>query len=92
LGGFLNGLFFRCWFVMMNVIILWWMSGEWWMVLWFFLMQGPALSLQSIDHIHSCDSLPLGMFGGCNGISDNIFQEHLQHTASFLEDQAMLPW
>ena len=35
-------------------------------------VQGPALPLQSIDHIHSGHSLPLGMLGVGDSVSDHI--------------------
>ena len=41
-------------------------------------VQGPALPLQSIDHIHSGHSLPLGMLGVCDSVSDHILQEDLK--------------
>ena len=41
-------------------------------------VQGPALPLQSIDHIHSCHSLPLGMLGVGDSVSDHILQEDLK--------------
>ena len=34
-------------------------------------VQGPALPLQSIDHIHSGHSLPLGMLGVGDSISNH---------------------
>jgi hypothetical protein len=51
-------------------------------------VNGSALSLQSVDDIHCCDGLSLGVFGVRDRISDNIIQEHLQHTASLFLDQA----
>uniref|UniRef100_A0A0R3NX76 Core Histone H2A/H2B/H3 domain-containing protein n=1 Tax=Drosophila pseudoobscura pseudoobscura TaxID=46245 RepID=A0A0R3NX76_DROPS len=47
-----------------------------------------ALSLQSIHNIHGCDCLPLGMFGVGDGITDNVFQKHFQHSTSFLVDES----
>ena len=41
-------------------------------------IQSPALPLQSIDHIHGSDSLPLGMFGVGDSVSDDILQEDLR--------------
>ena len=40
-------------------------------------VEGPALSLESIDYVHSGDGLPLGMLGVGDCITDNVFQEHL---------------
>ena len=41
-------------------------------------VQGPALPLQSIDHIHSGHSLPLGMLCVGDSVSDHILQEDLK--------------
>ena len=41
-------------------------------------VQGSALPLQSIDHIHSGHSLPLGMLGVGDSVSDHILQEDLK--------------
>ena len=41
-------------------------------------VQGSALPLQSIDHIHSGHSLPLGMLGVGDSISNHILQENLK--------------
>ena len=51
-------------------------------------VQGPALPLQSIDHIHSSDSLPLGMLCVGDSVPDNILKEHFQNTSSLLIDEA----
>ena len=54
-------------------------------------VKSAALPLQSIDHIHGGDGLPLGMLGVGDSIPDDVFQEHLQHTAGLLVDQARYP-
>ena len=51
-------------------------------------VQGASLAFQGIDHIHGGDGLPLGVLGVGDGITDDILQEHLQHTTSLLVDQA----
>ena len=51
-------------------------------------VQGSALSLQGIDDIHGGDSLPLGMLGVGNGITDDILKENLQHTTGLFIDEA----
>ena len=43
-------------------------------------VQGSALPLQSIDHIHSSHSLPLGVFSVGDSVSDHILQEDLKTT------------
>jgi hypothetical protein len=50
-------------------------------------VQSTSLPLQSIDDIHSSDGLPLSVLSVCDGISDNIFQENLQHTTGLFVDQ-----
>merc|ERR1719433_373887 len=51
-------------------------------------VESTSLSLQSIDNIHSSDSLPLSMFSIGDSITDDIFQENLKDTSSFFIDQA----
>ncbi|KAF3840562.1 hypothetical protein F7725_006424, partial [Dissostichus mawsoni] len=50
-------------------------------------VQGAALPLQSVHHIHGGHRLPLGVLGVGDGITDHVLQEHLQHTAGLLVDQ-----
>ena len=40
-------------------------------------VKSAALPLQSIDHIHGGDGLPLGMLGVGDSITDDILQEDL---------------
>ena len=51
-------------------------------------VQGTSLSFESIDYIHSGDSLPLGVLGICDGITDNVLQENLEDTTSLLVDES----
>ena len=51
-------------------------------------VQGPSLSLQSVDDVHGCDGLPLGVLGVGDGITDDVFQENLEDTSGFFVDQA----
>ena len=39
-------------------------------------VQGASLPLQSIDNIHSSDSLPLGVFSVSNNIPDDVIKGH----------------
>ena len=41
-------------------------------------VEGAALPLQGIDHIHGSDGLPLGMLGVGDSITDDILQEDLK--------------
>jgi hypothetical protein len=45
------------------------------------------LSLQSVDDIHGGDSLPLGMLGVGDGITDDILKEHFENTTGLLIDE-----
>lgn len=47
-------------------------------------VERTSLPLQSINHIHSRDSLSLGMLGVSHSVTNNIFEEHLEHTTGFL--------
>ena len=51
-------------------------------------VQSAALSFQSIDHIHGGDSLPLGVFGVGDSVTDDVLQEDLEDTTGLLVDQA----
>ena len=51
-------------------------------------VQGASLSLQSVHHIHGGNGLSLGVLGIRHSITDHIFQEHFQHSASLFVDQA----
>ena len=55
-------------------------------------VQGPALPLQSIDHIHSSDSLPLGMLCVGDSVADDILQEDLENTPGLLVDESTDPF
>ena len=51
-------------------------------------VEGSALAFQSVDHVHGCDSLSLGVFAISDGIADDVFKEDLQNTAGLLVDQS----
>ena len=51
-------------------------------------VQGAALPLQSIDHIHGSDGLPLGVLGVGDSVTDDILEEHLEDTTGLLVDEA----
>ena len=51
-------------------------------------VEGTSLPLEGIDDIHSGDSLPLGVFGVGDGITDDVLKEDLEDTTGLLVDQA----
>ncbi len=51
-------------------------------------VEGAALPLEGIDDIHSGDSLPLGVFGVGDGVTDDVLKEDLEDTTGLLVDQA----
>jgi len=51
-------------------------------------VEGSALSLERIDDVHGGDGLPLGVLGVGDGITDDVFQEHLQDTTGLFVDEA----
>jgi hypothetical protein len=51
-------------------------------------VQGPALPLESVDHVESSHGLAAGVLGVGDCITDDILQEHLQHPTSLLVDEA----
>jgi hypothetical protein len=51
-------------------------------------VEGTSLSFQGIDYVHGGDGLPLGVFGICDGISDDILKEYLEHSSGLFVDEA----
>ena len=51
-------------------------------------VQGPSLSLQSVDDVHGCDGLPLGVLGVGDGITDDVLKENLEDTTGLFVDEA----
>ncbi|CAB3370576.1 Hypothetical predicted protein [Cloeon dipterum] len=51
-------------------------------------VEGAALALEGVDHVHGGHGLPLGVLGVGDGVADHVLEEHLQHTASLLVDEA----
>ena len=51
-------------------------------------VQGTSLTFQSVDDIHCCDCLSLGMLGVGDGISDDIFKENFEYTSGFFIDES----
>ena len=51
-------------------------------------IEGTSLPLEGIDDIHGGDSLPLGVLGVGDGITDHVLKEHLEDTAGLLVDEA----
>ena len=47
-------------------------------------VEGAALSLERVDHVHGGDSLALGVLCVGNCILGHIIKEHLQHPAGLL--------
>ena len=51
-------------------------------------VEGAALPLQSIDHIHGSDSLPLGVLSVGDSVPDDVLKENLEDTTGLLIDEA----
>ena len=51
-------------------------------------VQGPALSFQGVNYVHGSDGLPLGMLCVCDGITDDVLQEHLQDATGLFVDES----
>ena len=51
-------------------------------------IESTSLPLESIDHIHGGDGLPLGVLGVGDGIPDHVLEEHLEDTTGLLVDEA----
>ena len=51
-------------------------------------VEGTSLTFEGIDYIHGGDSLPLGMLGVGDGITDDILKEDLEDTTGLFVDEA----
>ena len=51
-------------------------------------VKGTSLPLEGIDDIHSGDSLPLGVFGVGDGITDDVLKENLEDTTGLFVDES----
>ena len=51
-------------------------------------VESAALSLQSVDNIHSSDGLTLGMLGVSNCITDDILEENFEYTSGLFVDES----
>ena len=51
-------------------------------------IQGTALAFESIDHVHGCYRLTLGMLRVGYRVSDDILKEHLENTTGLFVDEA----
>ncbi|KAK7826094.1 hypothetical protein U0070_009975 [Myodes glareolus] len=49
---------------------------------------GAALALERVDHVHGGDGLALGVLRVGDRVADHVLQEHLQHPAGLLVDEA----
>jgi hypothetical protein len=47
-------------------------------------IHNAALLFQRMDHVVCCDRLSLGVLGIRNGVTDEVLEEHLEHTARLL--------
>jgi hypothetical protein len=62
-------------------------SSRWWLFLTSESVQSTTLALQSVDDVHGCDGLPLGVLGVGDGITDDVLKEHLEDTSGFFVNQ-----
>ena len=46
------------------------------------------MTLEGIDNVHGGDSLPLGVFGVGDGITDDVLKEDLEDSSGLLIDEA----
>jgi hypothetical protein len=49
-------------------------------------VESSTLSLQSVDDIERCDGFPLGVFGVCDGVTDDTLEEGLEDTTGLFVD------
>ena len=51
-------------------------------------VESASLPLESIDHIHGGDGLPLGVLGVGDGIPDDVLEEDLENSTGLLVDES----
>ena len=51
-------------------------------------VEGTSLPLESVDHVHGSDSLPLGVLGVGDGVPDDVLEEHLEDSTGLLIDES----
>ena len=51
-------------------------------------VKGAALSLERVDRVHGGHGLAARVLGVGHGVADDVLEEHLQHTAGLLVDEA----
>jgi len=51
-------------------------------------VEGTALAFKSVDDVHSGHRLPLGVFGVGDGVTNDVLEEHLEHTTGLFVDEA----
>lgn len=54
-------------------------------------VQRPSLSLERVHDIQSSHSLPSSVFSVGHCVSDDVFEENLEHISGFVVDQATNP-
>lgn len=50
-------------------------------------VEGAPLTFQGVYDVHCGDCLPLRVFGVCDRVTNNVLEEHFEHTASLLVDE-----
>lgn len=50
-------------------------------------VEGAALTFERIDNVHGGDGLPLGVLSVRDSVTNNVFQENLEHTAGLFVDE-----
>ncbi len=51
-------------------------------------VEGAALALEGVHHVHGGHGLPAGVLGVGNRVADDVLEEDLEHTASLLVDES----
>ena len=51
-------------------------------------VEGLALALERVHHIHGGDGLAAGVLGVGDRVADHVLEEHLEHAAGLLVDEA----
>ena len=51
-------------------------------------VEGAALALEGVHHVHGGHGLPAGVLGVGDRVTDHVLEEHLEHAAGLLVDES----
>jgi hypothetical protein len=65
-----------------------WCNGQWLKNLTSEAVQSPSLALECVHNVHGGNGLAASVLGVGHGVTDDVLEEHLEHSAGLLVDEA----